>query len=520
MASEPSLRRLGPMELYSSSRHHLGIYRAVCITARYAPRSCIAGPSSPRFIAALAAIVRAHPMLRVGIAGEHSNAACYTHISRINLQEHIHLVPVQCDSEEQLNSEVARVQAAQHNRLWESTATKPPWRVTIIQDQDRDCYDVMFSFHHAIMDGISGRLFHSHLLAALSSTPPSPPSAAANDDPLLSFPDPPVLPDPQEDAIAFTLGPLYMASVLWGEFAPAMLKPAPRYPWGGEQIDFARPHITRIRAVDIPPQQTKVLLAACRANDTTLTGLLHALALAYFSTTLPEHATAPGFCGATPMGLRSHTRDASPTDALRVLLCSTEHFFSGDDVAAVRAAADADSTLTTAVVWATAARVRRELATRSKTLTHNNVAALMKHVGDWGEFHARRDGTARTLSWEVSNVGVLGQSAAAAGGDDAEARISRVLFSNGAMVTGAAVAINVASAGQGQLGIALSWQEGVVEDSLVEGLGRMLERGAERFCSTGRWVFLKDEIDEMDAADTTNKEDRQDRQDGVESAHH
>ncbi|PQK13119.1 hypothetical protein BB8028_0004g00510 [Beauveria bassiana] len=506
MASEPSLRRLGPMELYSSSRHHLGIYRAVCISARYVPRSCIAGPSSPRFIAALAAVVRAHPMLRVGIAGEHSNAACYTHISRINLQEHIHLVPGQCESEEQLNSEVARVQAAQHNHLWQSTATKPPWRVTIIQDQDRDCYD-------------------------RSSLPLAPPrrsflnsaSAAAKNDPLLSFPDPPVLPDPQEDAVAFTLSPLYMASVLWGEFAPAMLKPAPRYPWGGERIDFARPHVTRIRAVDIPPQQTKVLLAACRANDTTLTGLLHALALAYFSTTLPEHAAAPGFCGATPMGLRSHARDASPTDALRVLLCSTEHFFSGDDVAAVRAAAAAaaaDSTLTTAVVWATAARVRRELATRSKTLTHNNVAALMKHVSDWGEFHARRDGTARTLSWEVSNVGVLGQTAAAAGGDDAEARISRILFSNGAMVTGAAVAINVASAGQGQLGIALSWQEGVVEESLIEGLGRMLERGAERFCSTGRWVFRKDEIDEMDVADTTNKEDRQDRQDGVESAHH
>ncbi|KAM3502442.1 hypothetical protein MY11210_009066 [Beauveria gryllotalpidicola] len=505
MASEPSLRRLGPMELYSSSRHHLGIYRAVCVSARYVPRPCTAGPSPPPFLAALAAVVRAHPMLRVGIASEDSNAACYTHIPRINLQEHILHVTVQCGSEEQLDREVARVQAAQHNHLWESTPTRPPWRVTIIQDQDRDCYDVMFSFHHALMDGTSGRLFHSHLLAALSSPPPS----SADHDPLLSFPDPPVLPAPQEHAVPFTLGPLYMASVLWGEFAPAMLRPAPRYPWGGEQIDFARPHVTRIRAVDVPPQQTKTLLAACRANGTTLTGLLHALVLAYFSTTLPEHAAALGFCGATPMGLRSHARDASPADALRVLLCSTEHFFSGDDVTAMRAAAATDSTLTTAV-WATAARVRRELVTRSKNLTHNNVAALMKHVSDWRALHARRDGTARTHSWEVSNIGVLGATAAATAtaGDDAEVRISRIQFSNGAMVTGAAVGVNVASTGQGRLGIALSWQEGVVEESVVEGLGRMLERGAERFCRTGRWMFGSDEIDEMDAADRTNRIDK------------
>ncbi|OAA35459.1 Alcohol acetyltransferase [Beauveria brongniartii RCEF 3172] len=502
MASEPSLRRLGPMELYSSSRHHLGIYRAVCVSARYVPRPCTTGPSSPRFIAALAAVVRAHPMLRVGIAGEDSNAACYTHIPRINLQEHIHLVIMQCGSEEQLNNEVARVQAAQHNHLWESTVTKPPWRVTIIQDQDRDCDDIIFSFHHALMDGTSGRLFHSHLLAALSS--PYPPSA--NDGPLLSFPDPPVLPAPQEAVVPFTLGPLYMASVLWGEFAPAMLRPAPRYPWGGAQIDFARPHVTRIRAVDVPPQQTEALLAACRANDTTLTGLLHALILAYFGTTLPEHAAAPGFCGATPMGLRSHACDASAADALRVLLCSTEHFFSGDDVVTMRAAADADTTLLTTAVWATAARVRRELATRSKNLTHNNVAALMKHVSDWRIFHARRDGTARTHSWEVSNVGVLGARAAA--GDDAEVRISRILLSNGAMVTGAAVGINVASTRQGQLGIALSWQEGIVEESVVEGLGRVLERGIERFCTTGEWIFGSEETDEMDAADRTNRIDQ------------
>ncbi|XWW96133.1 hypothetical protein V2A60_004103 [Cordyceps javanica] len=505
MTTDPSpLRQLGPMELWSSSRHSLGIYRAVTVSARYVPSSRpLTSPItsiSPRFLAALASVVRAHPMLRVGIVGEETNAARYTHLAHVNLLEHVVVVavaPATAASEDALDREVTRVQAAQHNARWEDTPTRAPWRLTIVRDDRHNCEDVIFSFHHALLDGTGGRRFHEQLLSALNS------ALADEDDHVLSLPEAPVLPEPQEEAVAFTLGPLYIASVLWGEFAPAMLKPAPQAVWGGARISFARPYVTRIRAVDVQPAQTATLLSACRAQDTTLTGLLHALAFAYFTRALPGDAVPPGggFRSATPMGLHRYTRDtvdASLRDTLRVLLCSTDHVFTAADVAAMRAAAlvgrsgGADDALTPAV-WATAQRVRHELVERGRTLTHNNVASMMRHVRDWRGFHTARDGTARPSSWECSNVGVLAaetkETATDKGKEAAGVKVARVMFSNGAMVTGAAVAMNVASAPGGRLTIALSWQEGVVEESLVEGLGRALEGMVQRFCKGGSWTL-------------------------------
>ncbi len=438
------------------------------MSARYAP-AC----RTPRLLAALAAVVRAHPMLRVGIAGEATSAARYTYLPRVDLSEHVVVVATHCASEAALNEDVARIQARQHNARWEDTHAKAPWRVTVVRDEGRDCEDVIFAFHHALLDGLSGRRFHEHLLAALDAAPDE-------GTPILAFPDPPVLPAPQEDAVPFTLGPLYVASVLWDEFAPAILKPAPAAVWGGARISFALPYVTRLRPVDIPPAQARVVLAACRQHDTTLTGLLHALAFAYFTAALPADAV-PGFSGATPMGLHKHTRDDMHPDALRVLICSTDHAFSLADVVAMRAALAGDTL--SAAIWAVAARIRGQLAARSGSLPHNDLAALMRHVGDWTRFHTRRDGTRRPSSWEVSNVGVV----AAAGNT---VKVSRVLFANGAMVTGAPVSINAASTADGHLALGLAWQEGVVGDDLVKGLGRMLE-GMGRFCEGGAWTDVR-----------------------------
>ena len=406
-------------------------------------------------------------MLCVGITGEATNSAQFTHLRRINLHDHVVSLSVQCASEAALNHEVARIQAQEHNVRWEDTARKAPWRGTLVRDDGRDCADVIFAFHHSLLDGTSGRKFHEYLLAALET---------ATDDGkyILEFPDPPPLPPPQEEAVPFTLGPLYIAATLWSEFAPALLKPAPQAVWAGQQVSFAMPYITRIRPVDVPPEQTKSLLAACRQHKTTLTGLLHALAFAYFTSILPDDI--PGFNCATPIGLHNHARD--DIDTLRVLICSMNHAFSGASITAMRAALTSDTL--TATIWTTARRIREEIAARSANITHNNIMALMRHVSDWTRFHTSRDKQPRSNSWECSNVGALAAL-------DTCVKVRRVLFSNGAMVTGAAVGMNVASAPDGHLTIGLSWQEGIVEDNMVEGLGRALEGMIGGCCKTNMW---------------------------------
>lgn len=463
----------------------MGIYRAVTVSARYVPSSRASSTPittlSPRFLAALGAVITAHPMLRVGVAAEDTNAAYFTHIPSIDLTQQVSVRPVSCASEAELNREVSRIQALVHNKLWESAATRPPWHITLVRDDKRDCEDAIFSYHHSLMDGTSGRLFHEFLLAALRSANP------ANAKEVLSFPDPPaVLPETMEDAMRFTVGPLYMVGVLWNEFGPTMLKPAPQAVWGSKPVDFAMPYVTRIRPVDIPAVQTKTLVSACRAHKTTLTGLLQALAFAYFTKTIPEE-DVPGFSAATPISLRKSARadiDIRTKHTMRVLLCSMDSDFSLSDIAAMRAAIrSTDKDALDAAVWDVAARVRGEIVKKTSNIAHNNVAGMLKHVGDWFKLHKARDGKPRANSWECSNVGAL---AAAEGGEGA-VTVERVMFSNGAMVYGAAVGLNTASAPGGALTIALSWQEGVVVEEFVEGLGKTLEDMVAGFCASKTW---------------------------------
>lgn len=416
-------------------------------------------------------------MLRVGITGEDTNFARYTHLTQVDLREHIAVEVVTCASEEALNKKVAHIQALQHNAMWEELETRAPWRLTLVRDEQRDCEDVIFAYHHALLDGVNGRRFHGYLLAALKL-------AASEQDPVLAFPEPPVLPESEQDAISFTLGPLYMAGVLWDEFGPAMLKPTPQTIWSGAPVSFSLPYITRIRPVDIPPAQSSILLTACRAHNTTITGLFHALAFAYFTKTIPAK-DVPSFRAVTPMGMHNYLRadvNESLRHTFRVLTASMDHTFSATDVASMRSALTTGGDALDTVIWTSAARVREELAARSKTLTHNNVAGMMKHVSDWRQFHTSRDGTPRPNSWECSNVGLL----TAEEGDDAIS-VTRVMFSNSATVTGAPVCGNLASAPNGHLTMALSWQQDVVTEDLVEGLGRALEEMIQRFCETNAW---------------------------------
>lgn len=489
-------------EMYSSSRHSLGIYRAVVVSARYSPSSRAASAPltsiSPRLLSAVAAVVSAHPMLRVGITGDDGNEPRYTHIPRMDLLEHVSVETVSCASEAELNHTVAAIQARRHNILWESLATRAPWHLTLVRNEQgggegeqEDCEDIVFAFHHALLDGTSGRKFHEHLLAALDDVDAT--SSSSSSSSVLSFPEPPVLPEAQEVAIKFTLGPLFMLSVLWGEYGPKALKSAPPPPvWGGEPISFARPYVTRLRPVDVSPAQTAILLAACRAHKTTLTGLFHGLALACFTKLLPSSDDGTiTFNGATPMGLAKYMQgsvDAALRDTLRVLVGDHSHDFSAEDTSAMRAAVRSGGGLDD-LVWKTAARVRAELVEQAqhKRMTHNNIIAMLKYVSDWRQFHNARDGTARTHSWMVSNVGALEERAR--GSTQKTQQVTRVMFSNGALVTSAAVGINVASAPGGHLTAALSWQEGVVGEDLVDGLAEGLEGLVSRFCERGVWTF-------------------------------
>ncbi|KAL7792108.1 alcohol acetyltransferase [Trichoderma ceciliae] len=496
MSSNPSpkiLRKLGDNEHYSSSRHHLGIYRCVTVACRHLhpPSSHPQGTAiSPSFFAALASVVREQPMLRVGITADDSNNARFTHIPQIDLRNHVSVIAVPCQTVQEYEDKVAEHQGWQHDQMYQHLDALPPWRISILRpssdnenvlSQLRGHEDVFFAFHHSLMDGTSGRRFHEMLLSALvyraKEELPAEPAC------VLSFPEPPSpMPESQEDIVSFTLSMRYTLGILWGEYGPSFLK-APKQPiWNAIPINLSLPYKTRVKAVDISAETLAVLLTACRGHSVTITALLHSLLLASLSARIPSPTEAPAFAAATPINLRPFTSPSSMNPAcvssLRCLVGTCTHHFSPETVAALRAP-NAD---TTALIWQNAQRVKGEIAAKLSTLPKDDIMGILKFIGDWFAFWRGRDGKQRADSWEISNIGVLKNL------DDADAdapRATRLLFTNGAMAAGSPMGINVASVAGSNLTIGLSWQDKVVEDELIDQLTEDLSAYAAKFHETG-----------------------------------
>ncbi|KJZ70903.1 hypothetical protein HIM_09696 [Hirsutella minnesotensis 3608] len=345
-------------ENYSSTRHHLGIYRCVVVTCRYrllsSPR--LSPPTLDAFAAAVACVVAAQPMLRVGILDQHtSHAARFSHVPRVDLRRHLSWdrLPAGPGYEARL----AERQAWHHDQLWTDIETRPPWRVQVLRPGSDSCsgsgpdsapfYDVLFAFHHALMDGSAGKAFHQHLLAALnlspsspsssspsSSSPSSSPPSSSSDPYLLSFPDPPTLPEAQEDVIPFTNSIPFLVSTVLRDLGPAILRP-----W----------------------------LMGLRMTRLGVLG----------PSASPSSFDTP-FAASTPISLRpylSAAADPALRPLLRNLVTGYTCHFSALQAAALCAAAaptlaqnsDDDAALD-ALIWETARRVRRDLAARLATL--------------------------------------------------------------------------------------------------------------------------------------------------------
>ncbi|KAH7310523.1 alcohol acetyltransferase [Stachybotrys elegans] len=474
--SPTPLRPLSHIERFSSTRHHLGIYRCVVVTCRYHASH----PLTPsRLYAALAVLIRAHPMLRVGILNQHTSTPCFSHVPEVDLRNHLDFRPVETvASRDEYEAEVAKVQGWRHNQLWQDIETLPPWQLIVLTPPAgmfaQHTYDLVFGYHHSLADGTGGRVFHELLLTALNQ-PSQPPSSPHS----LSFPTPPLLPEAQQDVIDYKSSPTFVLGAIWSSMAPAWLQPPKQPIWHGRHIDYSLPYITRVSPVDIDADTLSSLLKACRRHSTSLTGLLHALALTSLSLHLPA-ADAPAFVSATPINARPYLSPSANPDllhTLRVLISSQSHSHSSSVVAAFRdPAADLD-----ALIWSNAQRIKNELTERASTLPLDDPISLTRYISDWFAYWRKKDGQPREDSWEISNIGAIKEP----GTDTA---ISRILFTNGAMVAGPAIGLNVGSVAGHGLTIAISWQDAIVPDSVIQQLSSDFAAFTTRFHKTGKFM--------------------------------
>lgn len=465
----------------------MGLYRCVSLTARYEAARPLDKETWRRWIlAALGSVVKGEPFLRVGIADEDSENACFVYVPEIDLEKQVvwHAAPSVGD--EEFQAQLGELLEREHDAVWPNTEARPPWKVTIVDSGGGDSatprVDLVFSWHHAIGDGLSGKFFHERLLAALldRNIPGGQPPL---DSPVLRFEDVPVLPPPQEEAVKFTFSWWFMLKALWAELAPSFLTRSREVPWTGRPANIHVPLRTKVRLLCVDERTSSDVLAVCRMHGTTLTGLIHALMLLSLARQLPSEQV---FHSQTPMSLRPYVSDpgfdASKPAAVLVTFCS--HVFPPEQIRPLQSLLSEgrnDMSLDKQV-WDVAAGVKADLKRRAESLPADDTAGLLRYTGDLRERFKKMDGKPMSTTFEVSNIGVTD-------GDDgsAEVKITRLAFCQSGSQVGAAVKASVAGCkGSGGVAITWAWQDGVVDDELVDGIKEDVGAWMKNLAQSGR----------------------------------
>ncbi|SPQ18957.1 1766f491-9375-44ff-8f3f-27895c6e911a [Thermothielavioides terrestris] len=479
-ASPVIARPLGPCEIYSSSRHALGFYKCVANTCRYSvPLAQLGGQQAIRAVlqAAVARVVLAVPSLSVGIAGQDTSKPHFVQLPSIDLDNHIEWLARPSAEPEVQDASLLNILEDRHDRLWPDIERQPPWKLTVVVWDDVPQpgsleVDIVFAVHHAIADGRSTGAFHTRLLNELNH-PSGPPAQLSG--PILGTTEVCGLAPPQEELVRFSLSWSFVLRTLWGALGPAWLQGRrPPAPWTGKVVT-REPCRTKLRLVTIPAVAVPRILAACRAHQTTLTPLLHALVLVSLARHVPREQ-AQAFCSSTPIDLRPFVETASQAGRpiWGVLVTTRSDTFDASTIATMRDGTSEDE------IWKIAADLRRSMKRHLDNVPNDDIMGMLSWVGNWRQYWLAKVGKPREATWEVSNIGVIDGGPAQRQEATEGWKIQRSIMSQGATVAGAAVSINAAGVAGGEIGIALGWQDGIVETEIVHGLAADLQRWLDR----------------------------------------
>ncbi|POS77020.1 hypothetical protein DHEL01_v204597 [Diaporthe helianthi] len=500
------VRQCGTIEHWSTSRHALGIYTGIANSCRYVVSdSCQRYGSAQNLVEiALARVIVRMGGLRVGITKENTNEASFVSVPSMDLRDFIEWVNVAEGSQAQFDARVLEVTKTKLEQLWPDVATRPPWKLVVVQDCTKDLgqlrLDMVFVTHHALADGKSTMVFHSELLRELNHNPTDsgsgPPEGLK--DHILSFDRPPVLAPPQQELIKFRIGWVFFLKTLWEEFAPSWLKPTPPVaPWTGKAITL-EPHKLNLRLISIDKDVVPKLVVACRSHGATLTAVIHVLFLTSVARRIPAQAT-PAFSSQTPIGLAPWAKLPPDSDledltrALSVLNTTSSKVWTAETVADLRVRlSQKDQGLEESFMWPLAATWRAEMKQKLASLPNDDVSGLMAYVTDWQKWWESKIGKQRGATWEVSNIGLISPKS---GGCDTGSLgvwdIRRSFFTQPASLAGPGFAVNVTGVERGEVTLTLNWQGGVIEDVIIDGLVEDLTRWLYFFSVNGNFGIVE-----------------------------
>ena len=430
---------------------------------------------------AVANVILTIPSLTIGIVGQETSMPQFVEQVSMNLEDHFEFIEKANTDPAARDSVLLGLLEDLHDQRWPDIERRPPWKLIVLSwgaepTDNLVVFDVVFAVHHAIADGRSTALFHAALLSELNRSSGRPAqlcgrtlnvrgAAAGKLDP------------PQEELVGFKTSWGFLVRTLWHELGPAWIQGhQPAAPWTGKVIT-REPCKTQLRLVKAPRAAVPRILAACRANQTTLTPLIHALVLAALSRHIPrEHTVA--FRSTTPIDLRSSIVNSSQPHSSRnlfgVFVTAQSHAFDEATITTLRERSSAEE------IWKVAAGLRRSMKQHLDKVPNDDIMNMLGWVRNWEEYWLSKVGKPRGDTWEVSNIGSMPIVEAASEEADGDWRVQRSLMSQGATVAGTAISISVAGVTGGEISIVLGWQEGIVETAVVEALATDLQGWLDR----------------------------------------
>ncbi|KAH8680113.1 alcohol acetyltransferase [Tricladium varicosporioides] len=465
-------RPVGNLEKFSTVRHAHGFYRCVGNTARYSFPSSLKDLSALLEIA-LAKVILQHASLCVGITREDTETSQFVRLESINVYQCIEYHKLKSSTPNEYEQGLIKVLERQHSALWPDIDRLPPWKLIIMQSDTtsstgRMTFDAMFAFHHAIADGLSGVAFHRTLVSALNT----PSSTASLKSHILTIPKAMNLSPPLEKCVSFTNSWLYIIQQIWKEFGPRLpFTTLPPDAWTSTppSLDSVKNYTSRLEAFFIAPELVPKILVECRKHNTTLTGLMQALAALSLAQSVPEAETFTQTC---PFSLR-HLSGTSP-DAIVVQVSAYESTFPVPVISSLRSTPN--PTKLSTILWSLAQSFKTELTREIASLPKNNIIGMIPYISNMHNFMLGKFGKKRGATYELSNAGAFVNEA----GEGVEWKIERMMFSQSGSATGSAMAVSVASVKGGELSVCVTWLQGDIEEGIVKKVREGLERGLVR----------------------------------------
>ncbi|KAF4501665.1 hypothetical protein FAGAP_2117 [Fusarium agapanthi] len=459
---------LGVLGRYYSARHTLGQYRSACVTATYnisLSNDSLLNGFENALEHALQATIRQHAGLQYGISDEkEAGVPLFRQIRTFGRQDILGVVDsqhVKAHDEEAVDANddaLSKSLQNGHSELWPED--KPTWKVVVVKHTSDFTsgapfrLHIAFFAHHAIADGLSGVAFHASLMNNLkldTSTPARWPLE------LNEVQDPPPTIEERVDCLscncAICTTPDKSDESVWGG-GPIPAAPTVNYK-------------SCVRIVTVPAAPFSSLLQKCKQANITVTGLLHAIICSSLNNSVEEDI--PGLRAVTPFSARRHT-GASDSEIVNHISYLTT-YVTEEELQKIKAYKQGSTTEEERVIDL-ARRFSNEVATKAKEFPHGSMATKLSQVHDIIQECHSQGGTQRRYTYELSNLGLVSSICPPEGSG---IKLDRLIFTQCGFVAGPALGFNCVSTRGGDFTISITWQSGIVAQSVVEDVVQELQ---------------------------------------------